>query len=289
MKKHFTLFFSALFALGASAQQQLPNAGFETWTSPLAPDGWETPATLFSNTLTSYAVKDTTTGNFVEGTASLKLTTDSVVSPNGKILLSGFAEYFGVFTSKPDTLKFSYKYTPGLGDSANISINTYSYNTVDSQYTDYLYGSILLAGTNGNWYSIFVPLVYQNTTGSPDSIVFDLTSSKGLQNEGTKGSVVNFDNFRFVYKTTVGIQEAALAYTNLKFFPNPATTQITFDGSTSLVGHQVRIFSLDGKIILNEIMNSNTVNVNELSNGLYIFEINKNGVNMLKGKFNVSK
>ncbi|HRN94602.1 MAG: T9SS type A sorting domain-containing protein [Chitinophagales bacterium] len=289
MKKISTLFFSAVFALGVSAQQQLPNSGFENWSYPIAPDGWETPASLFSNTLTSYAVKDTTAGNFTEGTASLKLTTDSVVSPNGKILLAGFAEHFGTFTSKPDTLKFSYKYAPGAGDTAMISINTYSYSTVDSQYTDYLYGSIPLASTSGNWYSIYVPLVYQTTTGTPDTILFDLSSSKGFQNNGTKGSVVHFDNIRFAYKTTVGIQEAALAYTNLKFFPNPATTQIAFDGAVSLVGHQIRIFSLDGKEVINEMMNSNTVNVSELSNGLYIFEVNKNGVNMLKGKFNVSK
>jgi hypothetical protein len=149
---------------------------------------------------------------------------------------------------------------------------------------------VVLAGTSGAWYSIFVPLEYQgNLTGSPDSILLTITSSKGFTNNGAKGSVARFDNIRFTYKTTVGIQEAALTYAGLKFFPNPAATQISFDGSKSLIGHELKIYSLEGKEVLSIVMSSNSADVSLLNNGLYIFEVNRNGSNMLKGKFNVCK
>ncbi|MFN8293797.1 MAG: T9SS type A sorting domain-containing protein [Chitinophagales bacterium] len=291
MKKISTLFLSLGAALVVSAQTQIPNSGFDNWSgTPSAPTGWETWETISGGAVSGFAVKDTTPGNFVDGTASLKLTTDSALVQQTKVLLAGTASYFGTFTGLPDTLKFAYKYAPGANDSAVININTYRYDAGTSKYVDYLDGAVRLASTNNNWYSIFVPLQYSgNLSGTPDSIDIVLSSSKGLQNNGTKGSVVRFDNLRFVYANTVGIQEAVLSYAGLKFFPNPATTQITFDGSVSLVGHELKVISLDGRTVLSSEMYSNTVDVSSLNNGYYIFEVNKAGNNMLKGKFNISK
>lgn len=291
MKKISTLFLGIALSVGAFAQQQISNAGFENWSgTPLRPTGWDTWESISNGALSGYAVKDTTPNNFREGKASIKLTSDSATIQGKPTLLAGIAEYYGTFTGLPDTLKFFYKYSPGSGDSAVISINTYRYDASSSSYVDYLDGSVVLDSTGGVWYSIFVPLEYQgNVTGSPDSIAFTLSSSKGLTNKGTKGSIVRFDDIRFTYKTTVGIQEATLTYAGLKFFPNPATTKINFDGSVSLVGHEFKVFSLDGKTVLSTIMNSNSADVSQLSKGLYIFEVNKDGSNMLKGKFDVSK
>jgi hypothetical protein len=291
MKKFFFILFATTFMVNAFSQQQIPNGGFEDWSgSPLRPTGWDTWETLSNGALSGFAQKDSTTGNFVEGKASIKLTSDSAMLQNQKRLLSGYAEYFGTFSAKPDTLKFFYKYAPVGDDSALIGINIYRFDNTTSSYINFIGGFVYLSGTNNLWYSIFVPLEYDpNATGTPDSIAFTLFSSKGLINRGAKGSQVRFDNIRFTYKTAVGIQEAAFTYTGVKFYPNPASTRITFDGEVNLAGHECKIFSLDGKLVLSTIMDSNTADVSALHNGLYLFEVNKDGMNMLKGKFNISR
>src|SRR5687768_9309859 len=87
MKTNFTLLVLltvSLFTYG----QQLPNAGFETWTSPLNPDGW---ATWESATATPLGLATKDTVDKIEGTASLKLKTDSVQAGPQKLLIAGMA------------------------------------------------------------------------------------------------------------------------------------------------------------------------------------------------------
>ncbi|MCS6818341.1 MAG: T9SS type A sorting domain-containing protein [Chitinophagales bacterium] len=282
----FVLFENYIFS-----QSQLPNAGFENWSgNPLAPDGWETWETLSQGQITGFAVKDTSTNNFVEGKASVKLITDSAVLPNlGKVLLAGTAEYYGPFNDKPDTIKFAYKYSANLADTAIINVNLFGYDA-NGNVVNYINGQVRLQRTNNQWINTFVPISYSNSqTGNPDTLIFSLLSSKDLINKGVKGSTAWFDNIRFSYKKKVGIQEAALEYADIKLFPNPTNNFIRFQGHKDLSGHTFKAYSLDGKEINQKLMQGNEVDISILPVGTYVFEIVKENFVALKGKFIVSK
>ena len=94
MKKIFTSILAVAFGAAAFAQQ-IPNSGFETWTSPNNPDNWATWESAIGAPL-GLATKDTSSK--VEGAASIKIKTDSIQAGPSKRLIPGFV-YFGTAAS----------------------------------------------------------------------------------------------------------------------------------------------------------------------------------------------
>lgn len=79
----------------------------------------------------------------------------------------------------------------------------------------------------------------------------------------------------------------------VKFYPNPATTNITFEfikGTPK--NHDLQIYDFLGKKVL-EIKNPsviNPINLNDFNRGVYIFQLrDSNGKIVEAGKFQVSK
>lgn len=296
MKK---LYFSiAMMAAVSSFAQQISNGGFENWSgSPSRPTGWVTIATLTGGGAPTLAVKDTTLGNFVEGKASIKLSADTISSPQGSILVAGIANYgSGVFTgtdivfygvpfvNRPDTLRFSYKYQ-GVGkDSAIFNGFLTKWNATASQTVDVGGGSIKLGNTGNSWANVFAPIPYY-TSDNPDTLSILISCSDGPNT--TDGSVVRFDNMRFTYKTQTGIQDVALEYADITMYPNPTTDRITFKTAKDLSNMDVRIYALNGELVSEQKLSNNSANVSSLGAGTYIFELLDNTFSAVKGKFNV--
>ena len=129
-----------LFFITAQSQN-ITNGGFETWTgSPSHPTGWCDPESLAGFPL-GLLTEDQTVNGHVEGTSAVKLKTDSVQTPFGTLLLNGFIslgtgifdgnasdpadalDYHGAaFAFRPDSIKFSYKYSPAGGDMGEAAI-----------------------------------------------------------------------------------------------------------------------------------------------------------------------
>ena|ERR1700733_5119927 len=79
----------------------------------------------------------------------------------------------------------------------------------------------------------------------------------------------------------------------LRFYPNPATSFITFDFQRAIdKSYNLQIFSLIGKKV-DEIINitpKTTVNLSDYYRGIYIFQLrDKSGRLIESGKFQVSK
>jgi hypothetical protein len=83
------------------------------------------------------------------------------------------------------------------------------------------------------------------------------------------------------------------ATTVVKFYPNPATSMITFDFQRGYdKSMNLQIFNFIGKKVqeINIESPKTTVNLNDFYRGMYIFQLkDKNGKVIDSGKFQVSK
>jgi len=79
----------------------------------------------------------------------------------------------------------------------------------------------------------------------------------------------------------------------IKFYPNPAISFITFDlQKNSDKGYDMQIFNFLGKMIFEQknIATKTTINLNEYSRGVYIYQLRDHDGKILEsGKFQVSK
>jgi hypothetical protein len=79
----------------------------------------------------------------------------------------------------------------------------------------------------------------------------------------------------------------------VRFYPNPATTQITFDFQKGFErGYSLQIFSFLGKKAFeaSNMGNRTVVNLTDFNRGIYIYQLrDRNGKLVESGKFQVSK
>jgi hypothetical protein len=79
----------------------------------------------------------------------------------------------------------------------------------------------------------------------------------------------------------------------IKFYPNPATSFITFDFQQGYdKSYNLQIYNFIGKKVqeVNNVTPKTTVNLNDFYRGMYIFQLkDKNGKVIDSGKFQVSK
>ncbi len=212
MRTKFTLLTALLFIWFAGiAQQPVPNGGLETWTSISTPAGWSTIESVISP-LAGAGLSEKDSTDKVEGTASIKLTSKYIALANDTIpgMLSigtGFftgseLDFYGTpFTSKPDTLFISYKYTPVGNDTAAAQIGLHK---AGGGSNDNILGvSFPLTSTNGQWVSTYAVLTPYYSTGSCDTLWLQFASSihgdGGSSLKAAVGSTLNVDDIRFGY------------------------------------------------------------------------------------------
>jgi len=71
---------------------------------------------------------------------------------------------------------------------------------------------------------------------------------------------------------TVGIADAG-DVANIRLYPQPASDQLFISGLNQNGNHRAEIFSMDGKMIRNEVLRGNSLDVNDLKSGMYILRI----------------
>lgn len=255
MKTKFTLLASLLvFFFGVNAQQ-LSNPGFETWTSPLAPDGWVTFASLVGQPI-GLATKDT--ADKVQGTASVKIKTDSIQAGPNKMLVPevvslGTGLYAppavkfspAHFPFRPDTLFFAYKYTTLAPDTAFLSIDFVSADST-------LFAGGLPLPVAAQWVLIYVPMTsnYPNAT-VPDSLLLQFTSSGGV---GKPGSTLNVDAVRFGYVNLPSFIDEIDNNIKVSVFPNPSNNVVNIAMSEAVSNATVLVYDMNGRVMTHEFM-----------------------------------
>jgi len=315
MKKVFTMFTFVAIATTIFAQQP-PNNGFESWpANNRNPTSWSTiesaafeASPLAGALLTGkkFSSKETTAGNYVQGSTAVSIQSDSLdLSALGqgvrfipgllflsKIVISlsgaGFGFEGAPFTGKPDLVKFAYKYTPVGIDTANFFTGLSKYNTtLDS--SEFIAGAgEQLFSTGGNWDTLSLPLDYDLLIGglTPDSVTMGFFSSG--QN-GQKGSKLWVDNVRFVYSNPNGVVEVPVETPSINVFPNPANNVVNFKTDVNLENVIATIYSLEGKQVVTKTISNNLAEVNELSAGRYFFTLHRDGKAVGVGNFSLVK
>jgi len=299
MKAKFTLLAILVVAFFSSQAQTIPNAGFETWTSPLNPDGWATYSSTFGTNI-GLAAKDT--ADKAVGTSSIKIYSDSIpgqpaygvvsgIVSSGTATMGGQGPIFtGVpFPYRPDTLFFAYKYTSPGADTAGVTL------VMTKNGASVFAGGYNAVGFGLNkvaqWALIYAPItsLYANGTITPDSLIIQFSSSV---DNPIKGSTLNVDQVFFSASSpTTGISDVSNNI-EVSIFPNPATDQLYITADLNLEGHQVVITDMNGKLVrIRPLTNGvNSIELSDVASGNYIYRIaDKTGRFIKQDRFTVAK
>lgn len=125
----------------------------------------------------------------------------------------------------------------------------------------------------------------QGLNGADNTGITSLTDSSAMANNGTlvnfaltgatsnwlSGSVIVTGNTCSPLLSTTDFDISS----NIKIYPNPATTTVTID-LLSLDHSNVEVFDSNGRKILTQQLNdnSNNINIGNLSSGMYLFKVN---------------
>ncbi|MEO8515804.1 MAG: LamG-like jellyroll fold domain-containing protein [Flavobacterium sp.] len=125
----------------------------------------------------------------------------------------------------------------------------------------------------------------QGVDGTNNTAVTSLTDSSVMGNNGTlinfsltsttsnwlSGSIITTGNTCTPFLSTVGFDNNS----NFKIYPNPATNTINID-LLSIDNSNIEVYDMNGKKIFTQELNynSNKINIDKLSSGIYLFKVN---------------
>lgn len=279
MKK---LIFSLIALTTNLAFAQIPNNGFENWTSMGSynnPDNWD-QLNAMTSSMSVYTATKGTPGN--PGTAYLKLVSKNVtgmgimpgIATTGKINVSNITVTGGfAFTQRPQNLTGAWQYMMGTNDTGFAAIYLTKWNTSMSMRDTVAMAWQKLFGMGAmSWTNFTINLMYMSG-GAPDTaqIIF---SSSGMT--PVAGSQLFVDNLVFT-GSVAGIKENKLN-AELKLFPNPVSDKLIVGVSNSKTTKgQIEICDLQGKKVKslsNVDFTLNTIiDVADLSKGEYFIKL----------------
>ena len=283
MKKLYTLL-TATF-IGCSAFAQIPNAGFETWTSAGSydlPTGWDN-----INALTSLASVYTCTKGTpgAPGASYLKLVSKTMplagavpgVAVSGLINTTTFSPKSGfAFTSRPQSLTGNWQYMAYGADQGRIVVLLSKWNTAASKRDTVSYTNYLLPGMVMSWAPFSIPLTYQMNK-YPDTAIIVLSSS------GTTpvvNSYLYIDSLGFYGSVSTGISPLNMDRASVKLFPNPTSNSATLLYNSSFANSiSLQITDVNGKVYLDKRIsigkgeNNIPLNTSGYPKGLYLVRI----------------
>ncbi|HWY99368.1 MAG TPA: T9SS type A sorting domain-containing protein [Bacteroidia bacterium] len=320
MKK--SLLILSVVALAFTAKAQIINPGFETWTtnafasSAMDPNlgnattgWWEfnvlNSALVGSSPISVTRVTDTIHGGtYAARVQTVVLTTTSY----GYIKAYGFLDTLGVLVTgnlnagfsgasfksgiplsqKITQFSYYYQYKPKAGDTSECVIALYKFKTGARMLVGGGSFKTTTATGAGGWQQANVTISYLDTI-TPDTAVIEISGSS-LYSKPKPGSVLWVDDASVTLPT--GINQVITPEGSVVAYPNPASTAVNF----SIIGVNnvatLSIFDITGQKVGSTTIHSDltTVNTQNYSSGLYIYQLYDNAGNILKsGKFSVVK
>lgn len=206
------------------------------------------------------------------------------VQPDGKILLVGHADSLTVV--RFDT---SGALDIGFGKIGVVKISNANGNTMVLQPN----GNILVGGSLDTAFVTYRLLpngIYDSSFGIGGSITTKILNEKNkinhiaLQQDNKILACGESENFQFpnnysistIVRYTPNATNISPTEKNIYFnvYPNPATDEIIIDNNTHKTIRQLSLFTTDGKMIFTRILpNTNRLNTGNLSNGMYLLNI----------------
>lgn len=281
MKKVFLSIIISAFATTAFAQ--IPNNGFENWTSMGSynnPDNWDQLNAMTSG-MSVYTCTKGTPGN--PGAAYLKLVSKNVtgmgimpgIATTGMLNMGNLSVTGGfAFNLRPQSLTGAWQYMIGTNDTGFVAVYLTKWNSSMNMRDTVAMAWQKLFGMGAmSWTNFSVNLMYMNGN-NPDTAQIILSSSG-------KTPVVNsylyVDNLVFS-GSVAGIVENSLS-SDVRLFPNPATDKLAFDFANSkskiisieiydITGTKIRSFTT-----MDISTNHNSVDISGLPKGQYIVKL----------------
>lgn len=300
----------AAFAVTASAQQYIPNAGFETWSSSIGedqqPTGWVSyniftaPAIDPGNTNPTSVSQAGAPDNY-QGTYSARIETIDLVTnpaspdiPNrGGMLMAGYVSFTApylhagyAFQSRPNTFTYAAKYTPNGTDTAICTVlithwNGTSRDTVAAGL-DYLPAAV--SAYTVRTINLVYNVAFNSTIPDTAQILFSASSIVSPQ----AGSVLFVDALGFSGYNS--INESTLN-NGVDVYPNPSSTVTNFD-VVSDDAYQVVITDMTGREVSRLLISNKNAKLDSYSMaaGAYTYSvINKENEVLSRGKFAVAQ
>lgn len=265
---------------------QVPNAGFETWTTVGAyslPSGWDN-INAKTNPMSVYTCEKGTPGN--PGSSYLKLTSKTMgtsVAPG--IAVSGVldtATYIPksgfAYTARPANLTGSWQYMGFSGDVGHIAILLSKWNTSLSKRDTVAFTNYALAGMVMSWGTFTIPVTYMSSSLTPDSAIIVLAASGTTP---ANNSYLYVDNLAFTGSVpTTSVANITDHSTATLLYPNPATGTITISyNGVSEKYIKILISDVSGRSVLTlspktiKGENAFPLNVSGFAKGIYIVRI----------------
>jgi hypothetical protein len=262
---------SAATLLATAAQAQIPNGGFENWTSMgtyMDPDSWIT-----INALTalggSPSCEQGSPG--AVGAHYAKVTTRTItgIGTIPGVLISGDAmsnvDGFP-YTTRPSSLTGKVQYSPVGTDMGLIAITMSKWNTVTGQRDAIGQGTYTAVASISSWTTFSAAITY-TSPDDPDTATISIISGTSTT---VAGSSLWVDDLGL--STGSGIAEASAAV-QFSLYPSPATDLVQVNAAAPL--SRATILDMEGRTVHAERASSNqlVLSVADLPAGLYTVEV----------------
>ena len=278
MTKKLLFILTLTFAVSAEAQN-IPNAGFESWTAGFGYDDPNSWGTLNAASILGLPISVTKSTERHGGSFSAKVETMSTIDSSGQetpspgFMFIGSVNIFqgtGVFgtsfTAKPDSLVGWVKCNSVNGDTSGVVLQLTKWDAIAMTKEEIGFGVYSTTSSNSSFYRFSVPIEYVSEN-TPDTMsVFVLSGN------GQIGSAIWVDDLSLIYNTS-SIGE--LNGTSFEVFPNPVNDELSI---SSKIIDKMEVYSATGILIDHIILDSGliyTYDTKKLANGLYLVKNSK--------------
>jgi hypothetical protein len=281
MTKKLLFILTVTFAFSAKAQN-IPNAGFESWTPGFGYDDPNSWGTLNAASILGMPISVTKSTERHGGAFSAKVETMSTIDSTGQETPSpGFmfigsvnilqqTGVFGTsFTARPDSLVGWVKCNSVNGDTSGIALQLTKWDAIALTQEQLGFGSFITTSTSTSFYRFSVPIEYVSEN-TPDSLSVIVISSLGA---GQIGSAIWVDDLYLIYNTSSSVGE--LNGTSFDVFPNPVNDELSISSKTV---DKMEVYSTTGILIDHIVIDAGliyTYDTKKLANGLYLVKNSK--------------
>jgi hypothetical protein len=262
------------FALTSLAlHAQIPNAGFETWSSASGsnePAGWLTLNALGTLTGVEFA---TQVSPGAVGSSCIQLTTHEVpgfgIIPSIAATVDGENGTDGFpYAQRPLTLDGSLKFLPVSGDAANIVVSLSRWNVATQARETVGAGFLDITTASSSWTTFSIPVEYGSAL-VPDTATISIISSATASPQ--PGTALSIDDLHFS-GTATAVEDLFTGSTALLVSPSPATDRLQVRSTDDRPLRSIMLFSTDGRLVRTERATLSTLvlDVTALEAGTYV-------------------
>jgi len=276
--KKITFILTLLIAITINSKSQIPNNGFESWSTYgncMKPDGWYC-TNDFLDTTGSYFGITRSNDHYpaAVGSYSLKIENNTSLVPawgSMGLAWSGGANGCNYPAFKiighPTSFCGYYKFLPENKDTMRIFICLYYHGVEVNQV------SLKDTVTVSNWASFTLPFSTYTDADSARIFFSSFNSDGAMAVQGN--SVLYIDNLSFDNLIT-SAPEQPVQNNLFNLYPNPASDMVTLDiDNPNKTGSILNIYNAMGALVRTEVLrpNQRQINIRDLSDGIYMVAV----------------